>query len=224
MAIKKSVVFALAFALIFFILAHQVSAQKITGRIGNSRMVLSLQTGESVRKSILIMNVNDVPLNVNVSTAGDLADSIKLDEKSFTLSPGEEKKLYFTIKAKDEGTTESKINVLFTPQSDGTDSSGKSGVGLSSTIIVIASGESVSTEDDSEITEDQTSEDKGFSFIPKFPSGASVSGEDSSTSGGKLSPLSVLIISTTILVLVFIVLMIYASRAKSKKRLTEPRE
>ena len=104
----------------------------ITGSMGNARMILRVETGDLIEKYILVKNVNDVPLDIELSPAGDLAEDIEIIDDKFSLGPGTEKKAYFNIKVKEEGTTESTINVKFTPEEGG------NGVGLSSTVIVIA--------------------------------------------------------------------------------------
>jgi len=108
----------------------------ITGSIGNSRMILRLNTGDQIEKSVRVINVNDVSVEINISVTGDLQQDITLKDESFILGPGEEKKAYFTIDVKESGTTETSINVQFSPVD------GKNGVGLSSTVIVIANGTS----------------------------------------------------------------------------------
>jgi hypothetical protein len=104
----------------------------ITGSLGNARMILNAKVGEQIEKSILVKNTNNVTVEIELSSSGDLGDSIIIKDKKFELLPGEEKKAFFTIKIAKEGTTESKIDVKFTPKE------GKNGVGLSSTIIVVA--------------------------------------------------------------------------------------
>ena len=206
MKTKRSLLLALLILLIFASLASQVSAQKITGSIGNSRMILRLEEGESVRKSVLVRNVNDISLKVDVTASGDLAESIELEETSFELAAGEEKKVYFTIKATKGGTTESKINIRFTPEEG-------NGIGLSSTVIVIAPGESETAVDSEDETADSTAEDdSGFSFNP-----SSTSVPNSSAQKINFSPLTILIISSGVLSVLFIILMIYAFK-KLKKR------
>ncbi|MBS3081122.1 hypothetical protein J4221_06635 [Candidatus Pacearchaeota archaeon] len=106
--------------------------QAITGSIGNARMVLRLKQWEKIEKCILVKNVNDVAVNVGVSQTGELAEYINLKDKEFSLEPKTEKKACFDLMAAKSGTTESKINIKFAPVD------GKNGVGLSSTIIVIA--------------------------------------------------------------------------------------
>ena len=106
----------------------------ITGSIGNSRMVLrDVKVGDTIEKTILVINRNEVSVNVTMSATGDLAGDIDIIDNEFILQPGEEKKAAFKIKVTKDGETESNINVLFTPLDGG------NGVGLSSTIIVLAS-------------------------------------------------------------------------------------
>lgn len=127
---KKRSILAGAFTLLVLIsLVRDVSA--ITGRIGSSRMTLNLDVGEVARRSIVIENVNGVPLTINLSASGDLKDNLILEEPYFILNPGESKEAEFTIFANESGTTETKINVYFIPAEG-------SGVGLSATIIVVA--------------------------------------------------------------------------------------
>ena len=113
----------------------------ITGAIGNGRMVLRAETGDTIERYVLVKNTNDVPLDITVSVSGDLADDTEIIDDSFSLEPNTDKKAYFEIDVKEEGTTETKINVMFAPQDGG------NGVGLSSTIIIIASGESIEDPD-----------------------------------------------------------------------------
>lgn len=114
----------------------------ITASIGNARMILRAETGDKLEKSILIKNVNNVSVDIELTASGDLEDYITVKDNNFRLEPGEEKKAFFTIEVKKSGTTESKINVQFTPVGE------KNGVGLSSTITVIASG--VNSDEDSD--------------------------------------------------------------------------
>lgn len=194
---KKRIFVVIVLALLLILTIANVSA--ITGRMGNSRMILRLEPGETVEKYIKVENVNDMPITIDMEPSGDLADYVKLDEKTFTLQPGEDKKAYFTIKAGKAGTTETKINVRFTPPEG-------NGVGLSSTIIIIA-GEAT---DDSDDVNDDANDDSGFSF---HPSGNVI--DDSDSSGISLP--KILIASTSLLIVVLIVLSIYSFKLKPKK-------
>jgi|SRR3989344_5403341 len=128
------------FALLLFGFVGSVSA--ITGTIGNGRMILRMEQGEKIEKYILVRNTNDVTIDIILSVSGDLEESITIKDDSFSLAPDEEKKAYFDLVASKGGTTETKINVQFSP------SDGGNGVGLSSTIVVITDGESEEEIDD----------------------------------------------------------------------------
>lgn len=201
---RNSVVFAIGILLIISFISH-VEAQKFTASLGNSRMILNLEPGESIRKSVLVKNVNDVSVKIDIDVSGELAEQLKLDEKSFELAAGEEKKAYFTIKASNKaGTSEAKINVRFTPEKG-------NGAGLFANIIVIVSENGVGED---EITSEEISgneEDTGFSFNP---TGQNVALEN--TGVGKFSTTTLLLIATGILFVVFVALVVYV--LKSKKR------
>ena len=123
---------------VVLLLSFVSSVDAITGSIGNAKMILRPDVGEEVRRSILVKNVNDVALDVEMTATGDLENNIKIEKSEFRLEAGDEYKSYFTIEAKNPGTFENKINVKFSPV-DGGD-----GVGLISTVIVIAEGEAQS--------------------------------------------------------------------------------
>lgn len=117
------------FVVILMIFVSNVYA--ITGSIGNARMVLRPELGDKIEKSILVRNINDVPVDIELSVFGDLEKYITIKDNNFTLQPEEDRKAFFIIDVQKGGVTETKINVKFTP------TDGKNGVGLSSTIIVI---------------------------------------------------------------------------------------
>lgn len=186
----------------------------ITGSIGNSRVVLRLDPGETVEKSILVKNVNDIPVNVNITVGGDLANRVDIKDSYFVLQPGDEKKAYYDIKAqKERNTTETKFAVTFT--------SDEGNVGLLATVIVI-------TEDSSD--EEDSDSDSGFSLGGLFGGDEDVDSDtdnsDNSITGNsifdttKINPIMALSISTLVLLLVFIVLIVYASKKKNKLKKT----
>jgi preprotein translocase subunit SecG len=98
--------------------------------------------------------------------------------------------------------------VKFTPKEG-------NGVGLSSTVIVIASGEGEISPDVG--SEENDSQDSGFNL---HPNGNDLNEESSNESSffASLTPLKVLMISTGTLVLIFIILIIvYSTRHKKSK-------
>ncbi|MBS3093066.1 hypothetical protein J4456_00620 [Candidatus Pacearchaeota archaeon] len=124
-------VYHLTIIIVLLLLISSVHSEKITGSIGNARMILKATQGDVINKCVLVKNVNDIDLEIMVSASGDLADYVTFKEEKFLLTAGDEKKACFEITAKKSGTTETKINVKFAPE-DG------NGVGLSSTIIIVA--------------------------------------------------------------------------------------
>jgi len=208
---KRLIVSVFLASLILLSVASQVSA--ITGRLGNSRMVLRPQLGEEIRRNLLIENVNDVPLTIELAASGDLAENVKFEENSFTLQPGEEKKAYFTIKTNEPGTTETKINVMFKPPQG-------SGVGLSANIVVIAGGETSDENLDSvDDEEPENPDNSGFTFNPSPETNPPETG-----SSFKFTPMTILTISSAALIVIFLVLIIYSGKLSKKKRSWRPRD
>ena len=185
---------------IILLILNSFLASAITASIGNSRMVLRPAFGETLERSILVKNVNNVKVDIELSASGDLADSIKIEDDKFSLQPNQEKKAIFTIKASEKGTTESKIMVKFTPEEG-------NGVVLTSTIIVIISGTSVSNEEESE-------DDSGVSVSP----GLNEDTNQDNNSKIAFSPMLILGISTLVLFLILFVLVLYTTKSKKKKR------
>jgi len=194
--VKKIIFVFLAGLLILNIMS---SVYGITGAIGNARMVLRAKTGDKIEKSILVRNVNDIAVDISLKASGDLEDYIEIKDKEFRLNSGEEKKAYFTINVKKEGTTESKIDVKFTPVD------GSNGVGLSSTIIVIA--EKSNGSGDSEETQENNENSKII---------GAVIGEGANKDK---KVLTIALLFTTIIVLVFFFLLFFYSRKQKEEEL-----
>ena len=121
-------------------------------------MILRVETGDTIERYVLVKNVNDVAIDAEIDASGDLVDDIEIIDEGFRLEPQTERKAYFKIKVKEEGTTENKINIKFLPVGGG------SGVGLSSTVIIIASGEDTLPDDVDDGDDD--SDDDGVSVTP----------------------------------------------------------
>lgn len=175
-------------------------AAALTGSIGNAKMILRAETGDTIERTILVQNVNDVAVNIEMYASGDLENYTKIEEANFTLEPGENRDVQFTIKVKKSGTTETKINVKFATVT------GSGGVGLSSTIIIMAKDtpweETNETEkiiDDSVV---QTDDSQNFlsTFISENPA------------------LSFLIAAMVILFILIIILLILIKRKTKQKR------
>ena len=181
---------------LIFILVSTVSA--LTASIGNGRMVIRANAGDSIDRYVLVKNVNDVSVKINMTVDGDLEKSITLKENYFILGPGEEKKAYFTIYANKNGTTETNINVGFKP------TEGKeSGVGLHSTVIVITSGDSVDSPEPGEVDTGETI-------------GGAITRLTGNVIGEGKSSLVVFLLGMTTIVLVIIFIFLMARKNKAE--------
>jgi len=153
------------FCSLILILIFLISfSSAITGSIGNARMILRTSEGETIEKYVLVKNVNDVVVDIELFASGDLEKDIEIRDKTFSLEPGTEKRAYFDIEVNEAGTTETAMNVKFSPTDGG------NGVGLMSTIIVIAEeseGWSFWGKDDDSDTDDNKEENstKGDSYM-----------------------------------------------------------
>lgn len=174
----------------------------ITVSLGNSRMVLRAEPGEILEKPLRVKNVNDVPVTVELIVSGDLEDYIEIEENNFTLSPEEDKKAYFTIQSPVKGMSTTKIYVKFTPEEG-------SPVGLASTITFISGG---STEpiNITSLEKESTSFNL-FNFNSES--------KENNPSQFQMSPILLLTFSSAVLLIIFILLVMYATkRQKSAKR------
>ena len=66
--------------IIILMLSFVSSVYAITGSIGNARMILRPEIGDSIEKSILVKNVNDIAVDIELSITGDLVEDIKIKE------------------------------------------------------------------------------------------------------------------------------------------------
>ncbi|MBT4166242.1 hypothetical protein HOE04_04360 [archaeon] len=194
MEVKKSYLCLVIISLLILTLISNVSA--ITGSIGNARMILRDKTvGDSIDKYVLVKNVNDVSVEINVSASGDLEKHIDITDDYFILGPGEEKKAQFIINVGKPGTTESVINVLFAPVDGG------NGVGLKSTVIVLA--------------------EDGPGFIDKLLGDNSGDGSDSDSatgdSTGKSGIIKIFLSITAIIFLILVILLYFAGNKPNKE-------
>lgn len=129
----KKELFVSVCVMIFLVgMISNVSA--ITASLGSSRMILRAGPGEVIERSLNVMNPNDVDITIRLTTTGENTENLILKEGDFRLEANGERKVYFTIKADEIGSTTSKINVAFDPDEG-------NGVGLTATIILIVAEE-----------------------------------------------------------------------------------
>jgi|APSaa5957512622_1039677.scaffolds.fasta_scaffold54204_2 hypothetical protein len=193
----KSVFVGLFILILMFSVIGSVFA--ITGSIKNARMIIRVDQGDDINRYIQVNNVNDVSIEVELFASGDLEDYVEIKDDKFELQPGDSKKAYFTLEAKKAGTTETKINVKFAPVGGG------NGVGLSSTVIVIAEDKGLfgglfgDDDDDSSGSDDTSSDDS----------------DDKTESGSSKGLMAFAGTSTIILAIIFIILVVFASKKRN---------
>jgi hypothetical protein len=153
MEMKRSLVLAFA---ILLLITSSVLVSAITGSMGNARVVLYPEvngfTNTVIERTILVKNVNDIPLNITLNADENATKFTEIIDKTFILQPGEEKDARFNVKVRKVGNYQGSINVFFRP-ANGTEG----GVVLSSTIIVIAKKNQGYEDDNTDTnTEDNT--------------------------------------------------------------------
>jgi hypothetical protein len=196
------------FAILF---VCNLTSAAITGSIGNARMVLYPKVGfwgTTIQKEILVQNVNDQSIDIRLEVSENLSKIVEIIDKEFTLQAGQEKNARFKIKLKRPGDYEGKITVFFEPpEGKGT------GIALSSTIIIHATGNSAS--------EDDGSENDGENVRVSVGSGSDNSEEITGNgveNGGFSSKIILLAVSPIVLAIVLIFLLIKLSKRKKRVR------
>ena len=200
---------------VFFILLFISNVSALVGKISNGRVVLNLESGEDVKRTVGVINDNDVPINVTLTSSGDLKDDIEIIDNNFILEPGEEFKARFGLTAPDKpGTYTGRVNVLFAPLEGG------NSVGLSSVITLNVIGdENVPNDEEEDVPEDEDDEgdNRGISLgvigegnQTNLISGNIVLGKEENSITSLMPYLAILVI----ILLAFLVVLFYYSRTK----------
>ncbi len=199
---------------IFLLISNVVIISAITGSIGNSRMILYPEfdgrTTTSIEKSILVKNVNDVPINITLKIAEDSDDFLELIDSEFVLGAGEEKKARFLVLIKKEGRYNGKINVFFT------EAEGKGpGVVLTSSISAITKKAGETNGEDN--ADDNTNPENNTS-IDEDGVGVNIGGAVIKDKEKKpLTMPQILIGSSLVLIIILLILLFFVLKKKSRK-------
>ncbi|MFA5856390.1 MAG: hypothetical protein WC867_03465 [Candidatus Pacearchaeota archaeon] len=149
-------IFIKVFLIGLFIIFSISLTSALTANIGNARMILRPNIGETIDRTILVNNTNSEAIEILIVAKGDLENVTKIIDNKFTLQPGQSKDARFTMKVIDEGTFETQLMVKFTSLTDGTN------LGLAATIIVIPDKNGIPGDDEpieEEPIEDPNEED-----------------------------------------------------------------
>jgi len=204
---KKGI--TLGFVLLL-VLINSMFISAITGSIGNAKMVLYPEvngwTNTVIEKTVLVKNVNDVPINITLELDENATKFIEIIDKSFILEPGEELKAKFEVKVKKEGKYEGRINVFFRP------TEGKeSGVVLSSNIVVIASKDNGYEEENEEESNEENTDDNPNTT------------EIENNNGNKTNNVLILLSISTIVLFLLLLMLAYIANKKKGKKLNQKR-
>lgn len=180
-------------SLIMLVILFLGNVLAVTASIGNARMILRANVGDTIQKTILVKNINNESINIELFASGDLEKDIKILDNNFTLAPGSEKDARFTIKIAKEGAFENKINVKFFSPTE------QKGVVLSSNVVVM-------------VNQVNEAEEVNSSAVDNNPE------NNGEVSGSKLkfSPTLLLSITGVILLVFFIILIVYYVRSSKK--------
>jgi hypothetical protein len=203
MEMKKTLMFT--FAILSLILCT-VFASAVTGSMGNAKMVLYPEvngwTNTVIEKTILINNVNDIPINITLRTDENASKFVDLIDENFILEPGETRKAQIEIHVKKVGTYTGSVNVFFKPID-----SKEAGVVLSSQIVVIAS-KNTGYEEEKEPTN-----------TSKENTEETITGNENTSGTGPSKLIKFWGISTfTLLVILLILLYIWGKKRNKSKR------
>ncbi len=188
-------------------------ALAITATNANHRMVLRIAPGETIEKYIQLQNTNPTPVTIEISLTGDLKDNVKLKDNNFILQPSEEKKVYFTIKADKEGTTETRINVKFVPEKG-------TAAAVPTIVTLIANEEYKGTGSIAE--EEISNKDQPSTKSSSTLTGKEIDKQQNFQNNPNL-PITILLISTFALLIILIAVYFY-SLTKPQKRQTKKYE
>lgn len=178
-------------------------ASAITGSLGNARMILRVNVGDTVDNYIVANNVNNESIRVELFASGALENDTKILDNNFTLQPGESKDIRFQIKMKKAGNYETNLNVKYIPET------GTGGVGLSAAIITYVKDSGQSWDDSSDVIDNSSSISDGNS--------TGVITSITNNLKNSLSPTLIAAIITFIILIIFFVLLLVLYR-KSKRK------
>ena len=132
---KGKILLGLVLSLV--VLSNLFLVSALTAKIGNARAVISGEVGDTIDRTIKIINDNNVSVLIELFVEGNISQDIKLIDNNFTLSPGQEKEAKFEVYLREAGSSKNNINIRFTDLAGDK----KKAVGVSAVLIVNVYGE-----------------------------------------------------------------------------------
>jgi len=206
--VKKIQLFAVSFLVILVLSLTFTGA--ITGAMGNARMTLYPEvngwTNTILEETILVRNVNAIPINVTLEVDENSTDFLELIDDSYLLQPDTEEKAKFIIRVKKEGIYNGKINVFFKNPTN----EKEAGVALVSQITIIAKKDQEYEEIDDEENEYQEDENQGNSTI----TGNIIQ----DIKDIEMNPATMMVGSSLLLLVILLILLSVMAKKNKKKR------
>ncbi len=100
---------------------------QLMANVGSSSLTISGFVGDIVNKTILVKNVNDVPVNIDLTTQDS---GFIITDNNFVLQPNEEKQARFSVQISQLGNIQKNIKVLFS-------ANGKESKGINVNVSVV---------------------------------------------------------------------------------------
>jgi len=94
----------------FSVFISDSTPNQLISNVGSSSLTISGFVGNIVNKTILVKNVNDVPVNINLTTQDS---GFIITDNNFVLQPNEEKQAKFSAQISQLGNIQKNIKVLF---------------------------------------------------------------------------------------------------------------
>jgi hypothetical protein len=191
------------FSFLIFIIFSISFVNALTANIGNARMILRPNVGDTIDRTIMVNNTNSETVEILIVPKGDLENDTKIIDNKFTLQPGQSKDARFQMKVLKEGTFETQFLVKFTSVADGTN------LGLAATIIVIPNKNGLPGDDEPDPTQDSNFEDPNTN--------------PTSENSIALNPFIIGGIITMILFVILLILLIYSNKKRKRSDNKEER-
>ena len=89
------------------------SALALTVYLRPPKMIISLNTSDTVERSLEIKNLNNVTIKIDAEITGNLTEVLQIEDSSFNLEPNETRTLGFKTKADAPGVYRGEVQVTY---------------------------------------------------------------------------------------------------------------
>jgi len=197
--------------LITLVLINNLISAGTSVSIGDGVAIIRPEVGDTLHRSVLVINPNEFSVTVNLSASEDPKNEVVLIDKIIKLGPGEQKKAYFDINVKEPGRRQIKIGFLYIP-----DDEEESVVGVSARYTLIV-GKDYEFDDYKDPESDEEQGNLQVDLIGDVVDSLKGSGESIKKGFSGLNVLIIMLSLMSLLLLVFLVLLVSLSKRKINK-------